>query len=67
MQPLGFIPLPAELLAFADAATLTYLGLVEMVKRLVLAQPNLPPAHPVLELQHTKRKEATMIGRSVGA
>jgi mono/diheme cytochrome c family protein len=67
MQPLGFIPLPAGLLAFADAATLTYLGLVEMVKRLVLAQPDLPPAHPVLELQHTKRKEATMIGRSVGA
>jgi hypothetical protein len=39
-------------------ATLAYLGLVELVKRLVLAQANLHSAHPVLELQQKKRKEA---------
>jgi Mg2+-importing ATPase len=30
---LGFVPLPASYFAFLVAATLTYLGLVEVVKR----------------------------------
>ena len=41
--PLGFVPLPAGFLAFVAAATITYLGLVEVVKRLLFA-PKL--AHP---------------------
>jgi Mg2+-importing ATPase len=57
-EPLGFVPLPARLVAFMGAATLTYLGL-EQVKRLALAPASLHPAHPVLELQHKKRKEAS--------
>jgi Mg2+-importing ATPase len=35
--PLGFVPLPPSFLAFVAAATLTYLALVELVKRRVFA------------------------------
>jgi hypothetical protein len=56
-QPLGFILLPAEFLAFVGAATLTYLRLVERVDRPALAPASPYPAHPVLELHDKKRKE----------
>lgn len=36
--PLGFVPLPASFLAFVAAATVTYLGLVEFVKRHVFSR-----------------------------
>jgi P-type Mg2+ transporter len=32
-QPLGFVPLPASDFSFLTLATLTYLALVELVKR----------------------------------
>ncbi len=44
-EPLGFVPLPASFLAFTAAATITYLGLVELVKRLVFA-PAVAPRPP---------------------
>jgi Mg2+-importing ATPase len=31
-RALGFVPLPADFFAFLAAATVTYLGLVELVK-----------------------------------
>jgi Mg2+-importing ATPase len=34
-RPLGFVPLPASFLVFLTCATVTYLGLVEVVKRRV--------------------------------
>jgi len=40
-RPLGFVPLPASFLAFLAVATITYLALVELIKRLVFA-----PAKP---------------------
>ena len=36
--PLGFVPLPAGFFVFLGAATVTYLGLVELVKRRVMAR-----------------------------
>lgn len=36
--PLGFVRLPTSFLAFVAAATITYLGLVELVKRRVFAE-----------------------------
>jgi mono/diheme cytochrome c family protein len=42
------------------------LGLGELVKRLIVPKSDFLPAHPVVELQHSKRKEGNMIGRSVG-
>ena len=36
--PLGFVPLPAQFYLFLVAATLTYLGLVEVVKRRLFGQ-----------------------------
>jgi Mg2+-importing ATPase len=46
--PLGFVPLPASFLAFIAAATITYLALVELVKRLVFAPAVVPrPPRPL--------------------
>jgi Mg2+-importing ATPase len=46
--PLGFVPLPASFLAFIASATVTYLGLVELIKRLVFAPAGAPrPPGPV--------------------
>jgi Mg2+-importing ATPase len=35
---LGFVPLPAAFFIFLTAATVTYLGLVELVKRRLVRQ-----------------------------
>jgi len=41
-RPLGFVPLPVSFLAFIAVATITYLGLVELIKRLVFAPTVVP-------------------------
>jgi Mg2+-importing ATPase len=42
--PLGFVPLPGSFLAFVAGASVTYLALVEVVKRLLFAPKTMPAA-----------------------